>query len=149
MSRRVDWVEQDLSSDTLLWRQGKRGEGEYPVQYTDRRLDFSRQVQTKKATKKAPAEMGTMVRYSEAEKAQMNKAFEPLINALKARYGAFSWWHYDFPTGTLMYGSANQRQQVQANDLIKLADQGFKKFTQVLSKVHGHAIAPEVGNGDK
>lgn len=148
MSRSVDWVEQDLNNGTLLWRQGKRDEGQYPVQYTDRRQDFSRQVETKKATKKKPAEVATMVRYSEAEKIQMNKAFEPLISALKSRYGSFSWWHYDFPTGTLMYGSSNQRQQVQANDLIKLADQGFKKFTQILSKVHGHAIAPEVRDGD-
>lgn len=148
MSRRVDWVEQDLNSDTLLWRQAKREEGQFPPEYTDRRSDFSKQVETKKATKKKPAEVSTMIRYSLAEKVQMKKAFEPLIEGLKSRYGAFSWWHYDFPSGTLMYGSANQRQQVHANDLVKLADRAFKKFTQILSKVHGHAIAPEVGNGD-
>lgn len=148
MSRNVDWVEQDLNSDVLLWRQGKRGEGQYPVQYTDRRLDFSLQVQTKKATKKKPAEFGVQPRYTDVEKAQMLKVFEPLIAGLKSRYGAFSWWHYDFPTGTLMYGSANQRQQVQATDLIKVADQAFKKFTKTLSIAHGHAIAPEVGNAD-
>lgn len=142
MSRSVDWVEQDLNTGALLWRQGKRETGQFPVTYTDRRVDHQVQVQTKKATKKKLAEWESRPRYTEAQQKQLAALFEPVIKTLKSRYGNFSWWHYDFPTGTLLYGSGAQRVQVQANDVIKLADQAFEKFSKQLSKLHGHAIVP-------
>lgn len=142
MSRSVDWVEQDLNGETLLWRQGKRETGQFPVTYTDRRLDHTEQVLTKKATKKISAEYETQPKYSEVDQARLVAAFKPMIDAMKARYGGFSWWHYDFPTGTLLYGSGNQRTQVTANDVVKQADLAFTKFTKLLSTLHGHTIAP-------
>jgi hypothetical protein len=127
MSRSVDWVEQDMNSENLLWRQGKREVGQFPVIYTDRRLDFVEQDKPK---------------YSEANQKKLVDVFSPLIAAMRARYGNFSWWHYDYPTGTLLYGSANDRQQVTANDVVKQADLAFVKFTKILSTLHGHTIGP-------
>lgn len=142
MSRSVDWVEQDLNSETLLWRQGKREIGQFPAIYTDRRLDHSEQVITKKATKKRSANYETAPKYSAADQKKLQATFEPMLKAMKARYGSFSWWHYDYPTGTLLYGSGNQRIQVTANDVVKEADLAFIKFTKLLSTLHGHTIAP-------
>lgn len=140
MSRSVDWVEQDLHTGVMLWRQGKRETGQFPVTYTDRRSDFLATI-TKKATKTKPATSDTQPRYTEAEKKQLSAIFDPLVKAMTTRYGSFVWWHYDYPTGTLLYGG-QPRQQVQANDIVKLADQSFTKFAAALSKLHGHKIGP-------
>ncbi len=142
MGRSVDWVEQDLNNGTLLWRQGKRETGQYPVTYTDRRSDYVEQVVAKKATKKSPVEYEAQAKYSDSDQQKLVNIFAPLIKALTSRYGSFSWWHYDFPTGTLLYGSGGSRVQVTAQDIIKIADIQFQKFTKALSALHGKSIAP-------
>lgn len=134
VARSVDWVEQAIDGP-LLWRQAKREAGQHPVQYTDRSSDH---YQYEEGDITQPQD-----RYSEAQKKQLQAIWKPLASALEKRYKSLQWWHYDHPSGTLVYSiGQNERAVSTATDLIKLADSCFEKFTTMLSDLHGATIVP-------
>lgn len=140
--RSVHWVEQDLSTNKLRWRQNKRELGG-SIEYSDRHLEHTVEVVKKKATKTKPEVRESVGRYTDAEQKKLASAFDPLVKALDKAFGHVLWWHYDHPTGTLLYGrTGNERAQATQTDIRKIADQCFEKFTKALSSIHEKEITP-------
>jgi hypothetical protein len=140
--RTIDWVQQDLNTGALNWRQIKRAPGQYPPEYSDRRVDHSEDVVVKKATKKKPAVVESQSRYTTAEQKRLQKIFEPLVDALRSSYGPVQWWHFDH-SGLLLYSvGGNERAQATRPAVVRAAEDAFAKFSEAVSKLHDHPILP-------
>jgi hypothetical protein len=141
--RTIDWVQQDLNTGALNWRQIKRAPGQYPPEYSDRRITHSETVVVKKATKTKPEVTEEQDRYTEAEQKRLRAIFEPLVRALKNAYGnTVQWWHFDH-SGLLLYSiGGNERSQALRSSVVKIAEDCFEKFSTAVSKLHGHPIVP-------